>query len=86
MENRKRNVHLHVMVTPDELALFGLLYLVQRLCVQLRGRGWDGRIVGYAVDHVAVLLRGELGGFQISEQQENYPTGLWMPQRRNFLT
>ena len=25
----------------------------------------DGRVVGYAVDHVAVLLRGELGGFQI---------------------
>ena len=25
----------------------------------------DGRVVGYAVDHVAVLLCGELGGFQI---------------------
>ena len=31
------------------------------MCIRDR----DGRVVGYAVNHVAVLLRGELGGFQI---------------------
>ncbi len=32
MENRKRNVHLHVMVTPEELAAIKELISLQRSC------------------------------------------------------